>query len=120
MSEFPRWALLEGALFQVSNFGSRPVPTNPPTTADALLFNAGAATSKYIITRDPSLDALTFDPNKSAAVRTRTQEVARIMDVTDVDLTAFRKKGGKIILIHGTADDFISPHCPRSPRTFLT
>jgi pimeloyl-ACP methyl ester carboxylesterase len=110
MSEFPRWALLEGALFQVSNFGSRPVPTNPPTTADALLFNAGAATSKYMITRDAGLDALTFDPNMSEAVRARTQEVARIMDVTDVDLTAFRKKGGKIILIHGTADDFISPH----------
>ena len=110
MSEFPRWALLEGALFQVSNFGNRPVPTNPPTAADALLFNAGAATSKYIITRDPSLDALTFDPNMSAAVRTRTREVAGIMDVTDVDLTPFRKKGGKIILIHGTADDFITPH----------
>jgi feruloyl esterase len=110
MTEFPRWALLEGALFQVSNFGNRPVPTNPPTPADALLFNAGAATSKYIITRDPSLDALTFDPNTSAALRARTQEVARIMDVTDADLAAFRRKGGKIILIHGTADDFITPH----------
>ena len=32
------------------------------------------------------------------------------MDVTDVDLTPFRKKGGKIILVHGTVDDFISPH----------
>jgi feruloyl esterase len=110
MSEFPRWPLLEGALFQVSSFGTRPVPTNPPTPADALLYNAGAATSKYIITRDPGLDALTFDPNATAALRARTQEVATIMDVTDVDLTPFRKKGGKIILVHGTVDDFISPH----------
>jgi len=110
MSEFPRWAVLEGSLFQVSNFGTRPVPANPPEMTDALLYNAGAATAKYIITRDPSLDALTFDPNTSAAVRTRTQEVAKIMDVTDVDLAAFRKKGGKIILAHGTVDDFISPH----------
>jgi pimeloyl-ACP methyl ester carboxylesterase len=110
MSEFPRWPLLEGALFQVSNFGTRPVPTNPPAATDALLYNAGAATSKYIITRDASLDALTFDPNTSAALRARTQEVATIMDVTDVDLTPFRKKGGKIILVHGTADDFISAH----------
>jgi pimeloyl-ACP methyl ester carboxylesterase len=110
MSEFPRWAVLEGSLFQVSNFGTRPVPANPPEMADALLYNAGAATSKYIITRDPSLDALTFDPNTSAALRMRTQEVAKVMDVTDVDLAAFRKKGGKIILVHGTVDDFISPH----------
>jgi hypothetical protein len=43
-------------------------------------------------------------------VRARTQQVAAIMDVTDVDLTRFRKKGGKIIMVHGTADDFISPH----------
>ena len=110
MSEFPRWPLLEGALFRVSSFGTRPVPNNPPTPTDALLYNAGAATAKYIITRDPSLDALTFDPNASAALRARTQEIATIMDVTDVDLTPFRKKGGKIILVHGTVDDFISPH----------
>jgi pimeloyl-ACP methyl ester carboxylesterase len=110
MDEFPRWPLLEGALFQVSNFGTRAAPTNPPTTEDALLYNAGAATSKYIITRDPSLDALTFDPNASAPLRARTREVATIMDVTDVDLTPFRKKGGKILLVHGTVDDFISPH----------
>jgi feruloyl esterase len=110
MSEFPRWALLEGALFRVSNFGTHPVPANPPAPTDALLYNAGAATAKYIITRDPSLDALTFDPNTSAALRARTQEVAKIMDVTDVDLAPFRKKGGKIILVHGTVDDFISPH----------
>jgi pimeloyl-ACP methyl ester carboxylesterase len=110
LTEFPRWPLLEGALFQVSNFGPRPVPANPPTADDALLYNAGAATSKYIITRDPALDALTFDPGATPELRARTQQVATIMDVSDVDLTAFRKKGGKIILLHGTADDFISPH----------
>ncbi len=110
MDEFPRWPLLEGALFQVSNFGARPNPANPPAADDALLYNAGAATAKYIITRDPSLDALTFEPNSNAALRARTQEVAAIMDVTDIDLTPFRKKGGKILLVHGTADDFISPH----------
>ncbi len=110
LTEFPRWPLLEGALFQVSTFGTRPVPANPPTPADALLYNAGAATSKYIISRNPALDALTFDPNATPELRARTQQVASIMDVTDVDLTPFRKRGGKIILVHGTADDFISPY----------
>ena len=33
-----------------------------------------------------------------------------IMDVTDVSLEKFRAKGGKIIMTHGTADDFITPH----------
>ena len=105
--EYPRWALLEGSRFQVSNFGKRSQPSNPPTDADALTYNAGAATAKYIITRNPQLDPLTFDPLKW---QVRTQEVGRILDVTDVDLTPFRRKGGKIILTHGTEDDFISPH----------
>ncbi|WP_240636042.1 tannase/feruloyl esterase family alpha/beta hydrolase [Caldimonas tepidiphila] len=107
MDEFPRWPLLEGALFQVSSFGSRPVPGNPPTGADALLYNVGSATSRYIITRDLALDAMAFDPLQWQA---RTQEVGTIMDVTDIDLSAFRRKGGKIIMTHGTADDFITPH----------
>lgn len=108
MSEFPRWALLEGSTFTGgSTFGTRAVPPNSPTGADALLYNAGAATSKYIITRNPGLDALTFDPLQWQA---RTQEVGTIMDVTDVDLTPFRTRGGKMILVHGSVDDFISPH----------
>jgi feruloyl esterase len=32
------------------------------------------------------------------------------MDVSDVGLDKFRAKGGKIIMTHGTADDFITPH----------
>jgi feruloyl esterase len=108
MEEFPRWALLEGALFEGrSTLGSRPVPSNPPTSADALLYNAGAATAKFIITRNPALDALTFDP---MAWKARIQEVGTIMDVTDQDLTPFCTRGGKIILLHGTIDDFITQH----------
>ena len=104
--EFAPWALLEGSRFQISNFGTRPIPGNPPTMADALLYNAGAATVKYIITRNPGFDPLTFDP---AAYRVRIDEVAAIMDVTNVDLAPFRSRGGKIILVHGTEDDFIAP-----------
>ena len=106
--EFPRWALLEGARFEGrSTFGSRPVPANPPTNDDALLYNAGAATTKFIITRKPEFDALKLEPKEWQA---RVQDVGTIMDVTDADLTPFRAKGGKIILVHGTVDDFITPH----------
>jgi feruloyl esterase len=31
------------------------------------------------------------------------------LDVTDIELTPFRLKGGKLILAHGTEDDFIAP-----------
>jgi acetyl esterase/lipase len=104
--EFTPWALLEGSSFVVSNFGTQRVPGNPPTTLDALLYTAGAATVKYIITRDPNYDPLKFKP---AAYRARIEEVAKILDVTDSDLTPFRLRGGKLILAHGTEDDFIAP-----------
>lgn len=105
---FPRWALLEGALFRgPSSLGSRRVPANPPTMADPLLYNAGSGTIKYVITRQPDFDPLLFNPD---AWKARVQQAGRIMDVTDVDLTPFRRKGGKIILTHGTIDDFITPH----------
>jgi feruloyl esterase len=107
MDRFPRWPLLDGALFQVSNFGEGPQPSNPISGREALLYSVGDQTAKFIITRRPDLDTLSFEP---AQWRARIAEVAAIMDVTDVSLAKFRARGGKLILTHGTADDFITPH----------
>ena len=62
---------------------------------------------KFILTRNPNYDPLKFDPTQW---KQRIATVASIMDVTDVSLDKFRAKGGKIIMTHGTADDFITPH----------
>jgi feruloyl esterase len=108
MDAFPRWALLEGALFRErSNWGQVPQPANPLSGKEPLLYTAGDQTAKFIITRNPTLDTMTFDPKQW---QSRIATVASIMDVTDVSLDKFKAKGGKIILTHGTADDFISPH----------
>ena len=108
MDTFPRWALLEGALFRErSNFGQVPQPSNPLSGKEALLYTAGDQTAKFVITRNPDLDTMQFDPMEW---RPRISTVAEIMDVSNVSLEAFRARGGKIILTHGTADDFITPH----------
>ena len=108
LDTFPRWALLEGSLFgAASNFGGAAKPSEPPAPTDPLLYQAGAATVKYIITRDPKADPLQFEPPKW---KDRIAAVAAIMDVTDVSLEKFRAKGGKILMTHGTNDDFITPH----------
>jgi pimeloyl-ACP methyl ester carboxylesterase len=105
---FPKWALLEGALFgERSNFGQAPQPANPLSGKEPLLYSAGDQTVKFILTRDAKFDPLQFVPKKYEA---RISTVASIMDVTDVSLEKFRAKGGKIIMTHGTADDFITPH----------
>lgn len=107
MDTFPKWPLLDGALFQVSNFGQDRQPSNPLSGKEALLYTAGDQTAKFIITRNPDLDTMSFDPAKW---RSRIAAVASIMDVTDVSLAKFRARGGKVILTHGTADDFITPY----------
>jgi feruloyl esterase len=105
---FGKWALLEGALFaDRSNLGQTSQPATPVSDKEPLLYRAGDQTVKFILTRDPKFDPLQFDPKKYQA---RIATVASIMDVTDVSLEKFRAKGGKIIMTHGTADDFITPH----------
>jgi feruloyl esterase len=108
MDTFPRWPLLEGALFQGrSNFGQVPQPSNPLSGKEPLLYTAGDQTAKFIVSRNPALDTMQFDPRQWQA---RIATVASIMDVSDVSLEPFKAKGGKMILTHGTADDFITPH----------
>lgn len=108
MDTFPKWALLEGALFQGrSNFGQVDQPSNPISGKEALLYQAGDQTVKFIVTRDPNYDPLKFDPRQW---KDRLATAGSIMDVTDVGLDKFLAKGGRIILFHGTADDFITPH----------
>ena len=109
---FARWPLLEGADFKffgtTTAFGFGPVPTlaaTPPV--DALLYTIGVAHVRYFVTQNPTFDALTYDP---ATYQSRLQAVADITDVTSQSLDAFRAKGGKVILTHGTADTLISPH----------
>jgi feruloyl esterase len=82
-------------------------PSNPLSGKEALLYSAGDQTVKFIITRDPQYDPMKFDPKQW---QQRIGTVASIMDVTDVSVDKFRAKGGKIIMTHGTADDFITPH----------
>jgi len=108
MDTFPKWALLEGATFQgPSNFGQAPQPSNPLSGKEPLLYSAGDQTIKFIITRNPTFETMTFEPKQYQA---QTVKAGTIMDVTDVSLEKFRARGGKIIMTHGTADDFITPH----------
>jgi feruloyl esterase len=108
MDAFPKWALLEGSLFEGrSSFGTVPQPSNPLSGKEPLLYTAGDQTVKFIITRNPTFETMTFDPKQ---YRARITEVAKIMDVSDVSLEKFRAKSGKIIMTHGTVDDFITPH----------
>lgn len=106
--------LLEGALvagpYTTRNLGTRPVPGNPATTADANMYLTGDQWVKYFVTRDAAFDALAFDPADPGGWTGRVQQVSAITDALDADLAPFFGNGGKLILLHGLADEVISPN----------
>ncbi|HEY3990592.1 MAG TPA: tannase/feruloyl esterase family alpha/beta hydrolase [Acidobacteriaceae bacterium] len=70
---------------------------------------AGFGTGYFanMVYSDPHWDFRTFDPVAGlAAAREKTSQP---LDATDPDLSAFRNRGGKLILYHGWADAAISP-----------
>jgi Tannase and feruloyl esterase len=101
-SIFAKSALFEGALYQgIAGFGTGPL-------SQGLQFQVFNATMQYgVAGNPPGWNGYTVNPLDYAD---RVQEVGEIMDVTDVSLNKFRAYGGKVILTHGTIDDFITPH----------
>lgn len=63
---------------------------------------------KYFVTRDPSFDSLTIDPQAPGAWQQRIADVVGRMDVTRTDFSTFRKRGGKLLLMHGLSDGLVA------------
>jgi feruloyl esterase len=61
---------------------------------------------KYIVFNDPSWDYSKYDFSNW---RKDTERVASFMNATSPDLSAFKARGGKLILWHGWADTAITP-----------
>jgi feruloyl esterase len=56
---------------------------------------------------DPKWDFRTFDPAAGLAIA--REKTGKDLDATNPDLSAFKSRGGKLILYHGWADAAISP-----------
>lgn len=106
LDSFPRWPVLEGALFKMASFGAGPQPSSAPF-GSAFQYLVASGVTKYFITRDPNFDPLTFD---AAAWKSQVQRSAEEVDISSASLRPFKDKGGKMILVHGTIDDLISPY----------
>lgn len=64
--------------------------------------------TRYFITRDPGFDSLTLNPQAPGVWEPRIRELTALQDVNDADLTPFARRGGKLLLAHGTADVLVS------------
>jgi len=68
---------------------------------------------KYHVTRDPSFDSLSFDPENPGAWASRISLLSATMD-NRTDLSAFAAKGGKLLLAHGLSDVLVSSRSTRA------
>ncbi|KQP21350.1 tannase/feruloyl esterase family alpha/beta hydrolase [Pseudorhodoferax sp. Leaf265] len=63
---------------------------------------------KYFVTRDASFNSLTLDPQAPGPWQSRIVALTGIQDANRTDLSAFRARGGKILMAHGTHDALVS------------
>ncbi|MFT3721487.1 tannase/feruloyl esterase family alpha/beta hydrolase [Pseudorhodoferax sp.] len=93
------------------NWSNWLVGTAPPTAGPAAdginqVYRYGNGYVRYFIAQDAAFDPLAYDP---AAWRERVLQVSQWMDATDTDLSAFRARGGRLILREDLSDTAQSP-----------
>lgn len=83
-------------------------PAHPATKQMSLAAQFGDDFIRYGIARDASIDPLSIDPANPGRYAARLSYLSAV-DASDENLDAFARRGGKIILVHGTADMIVTP-----------
>lgn len=84
-------------------------PAFPVTAGMPFMHNFADQFLKYFVTRDPNADWRNLDPEHPGKWRARLADLANLLDMTQTDLSAFARRGGKIVMVHGMADQIIPP-----------
>lgn len=63
---------------------------------------------RFFVTRDPKANALELDPQQPGPWQQRISELTGLQDHNQTDLSPFAKRGGKVLMAHGTADQLVS------------
>jgi hypothetical protein len=115
ISDYTGYNALEGITMEL---GSQAAYTNP--VIDGLNAHHVARADqfvKYFVTRDPNFNLLNFDAIHPGVWQDRIVLLSNTIDATNPDLSAFRAKGGKILLMQGLDDPSVSPYA--NERVYL-
>jgi len=63
---------------------------------------------RYFVTRNPSFNSLSLNPQSPAPYQSRIVELSAIQEVIQTDLSAFQGRGGKLLMAHGMSDALVS------------
>jgi hypothetical protein len=92
----------------ITSQGLGTVPSAFPTK-DGMPFMQNFADQffRYFVARDAEASLPDFDPEHPGRWQARLDALAAMADLNDPDLSAFAKHGGKILMVHGMADQII-------------
>jgi Tannase and feruloyl esterase len=79
----------------------------PKILLNSSVYTIGSRVIRYFIVDDQAFDALHFDTATGGRYETELLPDSRGYDASDFDLSHFADHGGKLLLIHGTADAII-------------
>lgn len=107
---YPGFPFLSGADMRTPFLGfGTTAPADPMPVTSGYGLQYWAQWVKYFLTRDPAYNPLGVDPRHPGKWLGRISYLSTIEDRNNADLRPFARAGGKLILLHGAADELVSP-----------
>ncbi|GIG90702.1 tannase/feruloyl esterase family alpha/beta hydrolase [Plantactinospora endophytica] len=106
---YPGFPFLSGADMRtpILGFGTS-APANPMPVTSGYGAQYWDQWVKYFLTRDPGHNSLDVDPRRPGKWLPRISHLSSIQDRNDADLRPFARSGGRLLLLHGAADELVS------------
>jgi hypothetical protein len=108
-TEYPGFPFLSGADMRTPFLGfGTTAPANPMPVTSGYGLQYWDQWVKYFLTRDPGYNSLDVDPRHPGKWLDRISYLSTIQDRNNADLRPFARAGGKLLLLHGAADELVS------------
>jgi len=113
VTQYPGWGLSGEAVPAAGPTGgwgawwSGGAEPKPDGTGGGIAYGFGFGTLRYVFARDPKADLASYTPDRH---RARVEQVSALMDATNPDLSAFARRGGKLIMLEYLGDFAQSPY----------
>ncbi|MGW3967677.1 tannase/feruloyl esterase family alpha/beta hydrolase [Amycolatopsis sp. NPDC005003] len=110
-TQYPGFPFLSGADMRTPFLGfGTTAPADPMPVTSGYGMQYWAQWVKYFLTRNPAQNALDIDPRHPGKWLGRISALSLVEDRNNADLRPFARAGGKLILLHGAADELVSPY----------
>ncbi|WIY00727.1 tannase/feruloyl esterase family alpha/beta hydrolase [Amycolatopsis mongoliensis] len=108
---YPGFPFLSGADMRTPFLGfGTTAPADPMPVTSGYGMQYWDQWVKYFLTRDPNRNSLEVDPRHPGTWLGRISSLSTVEDRNNADLGPFARAGGKLVLLHGAADELVSPY----------